>query len=327
LFVHANAALSFRQRVRLIELVGGGKTISAAARLTGCSRQTASKWVNRYRRGESLRDRSSRPHRSPSRTSARVEREVLDLRRRLGAGPHPIGWQLGLAASSVHAILRRHGQSRLHPKLREPVIRYERSQPGELIHIDVKKLGRIKRPRHPQTGLPYGSRGRAGWDYLFICIDDRTRLAHAELYPSETTANALDFLDRCSTVYGRYGIELDEVLTDNGKCFQRSWNDQLIGRGLTPRHTRVRRPQTNGKAERFIKTLLNEWARPHTYSSNQHRTAALQHYLTYYNHQRRHRAHNGLTPLETVNNLPGTHNQIPEFRTRIPRRNARIWFG
>jgi transposase InsO family protein len=294
----------------LIELVGGGKTISAAARLTGCSRQTASKWVNRSRRGESLRDRSSRPHRSPRRTPARIELAVLAERRRLRAGPHPIGWELGLAASTVHAILRRHGQSRLHPKLREQTIRYERTQPGELVHIDVKKLGRIKRPRHPQTGLPYGSRGKAGWDYLFVCIDDRTRIAHAQLYPSETTANALDFIDRSRTLYRRHGIELDEVLTDNGKCFQRTWNQQLKERGLTPRHTRLRRPQTNGKAERFIQTLLNEWARDRLYSSNQHRTTALQHYLTHYNHQRRHRALNGLTPLETVNNLPGTHNQI-----------------
>lgn len=235
---------------------------------------------------------------------------MLELRQRLGAGPHPIGWQLGLAASSVHAILRRHGQSRLHPKLREPVIRYERERPGELIHIDIKKLGRIKRPRNPDTGLPYGSRGKAGWEYLFACIDDHTRIGHAELYPSETTANALDFLDRCRAVYRGYGIELDEVLTDNGKCFQRTWNQQLTARGLTQRHTRVRRPQTNGKVERFIQTLLNEWVRPHIYESNQQRTTALQHYLHHYNHQRRHRALNGLTPSETVNNLPGTHNQV-----------------
>jgi transposase InsO family protein len=192
-------------------------------------------------------------------------------------------------------------------KLREPAIRYERAQPGELIHIDVKKLGRIKRPRHPDSGLPNGSRGQAGWDYLFVCVDDHTRIAHAELYPAETTANALDFLERSRAVYRRHAIEIGEVLTDNGKCFQHTWNQHLKERGLTPRHTRVRRPQTNGKAERFIQTLLNEWARPHTYTSNQQRTHALQHYLTHYNHQRRHRALNGHTPSETVNNLPGTH--------------------
>jgi transposase InsO family protein len=307
LFVHANAALSLRQRERLVCAVAAGMTITAAALMCGCSRQTASKWVGRYWRGEGLADRSSRPHRFPRQTAARIERAVLNKRRELRKGPHPIGWELGLAASTVHAILRRHGQSRLSHTAREPVIRYERERPGELIHIDVKRLGRIKRPRNPETGLPYGSRGRAGWDYLFVCIDDRTRLAHAELYPAETTANAIDFLARCQQRYRSYGIELNEVLTDNGKCFQRTWNQQLAERGLTPRHTRIRRPQTNGKAERLIQTLLNEWVRSHLYTSNQHRTTALQHYLTYYNHQRRHRALNGLTPLETVNNLPGTH--------------------
>jgi transposase InsO family protein len=282
-------------------------TITAAALMCGCSRQTASKWVGRYGRGEGLADRSSRPHRFPRQTPARIERAVLAKRRLLQAGPHPIGWELGLAASTVHAILRRHGQSRLNPTSREPAIRYERERPGELIHIDVKRLGRIKRPRHPETGLPYGSRGRAGWDYLFVCIDDRTRLAHAHLYAAETTANAIDFLARCQQHYRSYGIELDEVLTDNGKCFQRTWKQHCRDSGLIPRHTRIRRPQTNGKAERLIQTLLNEWVRSRLYTSNHHRTTALQHYLTYYNHQRRHRALNGLTPNQAVNNLPGTH--------------------
>jgi transposase InsO family protein len=285
-------------------------TITAAALLCGCSRQTASKWVGRSRRGEGLRDRSSRPHRSPRRTPPGVERQVLELRRRLGQGPHPIGWQLGLAASSVHAILRRHGHSRLNPQPKEPVVRYERERPGELVHIDVKKLGRIKRPRHPQSGRPYGSKGKAGWDYLFVCIDDKTRLAHCDIYPAETTDAALDFLSHCRRFYRHHGIELDEVLTDNGKCFQRTWNHTCTELGLTPRHTRIRRPQTNGKAERLIKTLLNEWVRPHTYTSNQHRTDALVHYLHHYNQRRRHRALHGLTPLEAVNNLPGTHNQV-----------------
>jgi transposase InsO family protein len=321
LSVHRNAALSLRQRERLVCAVAAGMTITAAALMCGCSRQTGSKWVGRHRRGGSLRDRSSRPHRSPWRTPAAIEWQVLELRERLGKGPHPIGWQLGIAASSVHAILRRHGQSRLDAHTPEPVLRYQRQRPGELVHIDVKKLGRIKRPRNPETGLPYGSRGRAGWDYLFVCIDDRTRLAHAELYPAETTANALDFLARCQQRYRRYGIELEEVLTDNGKCFQRSWNHQLTEQGLTPRHTRVRRPQTNGKAERFIQTLLNEWVRPHTYSSNQHRTTALQHYLNYYNHQRQHRSLNGLTPAQTVNNLPGTHNQVRALALGGPKRS------
>ena len=313
MFVHANAALSFRQRVRLIELVGGGRTITAAARLTGCSRQTASKWVGRHRRGEGLADRSSRPRRSPRRTAARIEQAVLAARRELRVGPHPIGWELGLAASSVHAILRRHGQSRLQPKLREPAIRYERERPGELLHIDVKRLGRIQRPRDPQTGRPRGGKGKAGWDYLFVCVDDKTRLAHCDIYPAETTAAALDFLHECRRFYRSHNIEIEEVLTDNGKCFQRTWRETCQDIEITPRHTRIRRPQTNGKAERFIQTLLNEWIRPYIYETNQHRTDALMHYLNHYNKRRRHRALHGLTPLQAVNNLPGTHNQVHAF--------------
>jgi transposase InsO family protein len=285
-------------------------TITAAAGLVGCSRQTASKWVGRSRRGEGLADRSSRPERSPRQTPATVEQAVLNARRELQAGPHPIGWQLGLAASTVHAILRRHGQSRLNPNPREPVVRYERERPGELLHIDVKRLGRIQRPRDPHTGRPYGAKGRAGWEYLFVCVDDTSRLAHARFYPAETTAAALDFLNDCRRFYHTHGIEIEEVLTDNGKCFQRSWKHSCRESGIKPLHTRIRRPQTNGKAERFIQTLLNGWIRPHTYNNNQHRTDALTTYLDFYNQERRHRALNGLTPHQAVNNLPGTHNQV-----------------
>jgi len=319
LFVHANAALSLRHRERLVRSVAAGLTITAAARLVGCSRQTASKWVGRHSRGEGLADRSSRPHRSPRQTPAPLEQAVLNARHELQAGPHPIGWQLGLAASTVHAILRRHGASRLNPTPPEPVIRYERERPGELLHIDVKRLGRIQRPRDPQTGRPYGTKGKAGWEYLFVCVDDNTRLAHCASYPQETTANALDFLNDCRRFYQTLGIETKEVLTDNGKCFQRTWKDSCRESGIKPLHTRIRRPQTNGKAERFIQTLLKEWIRPHIYTSNQHRANALLEYLDHYNHRRRHRALNGLTPIQAVNNLPGTHNQVP--------RQLRTWFA
>jgi transposase InsO family protein len=313
LFVHGNAALSLRQRERLIGLVVSGMTITAAARLVGCSRQTASKWVGRHRRGDGLADRSSRPHTSPRRASPRLERAVLKARRELRAGPHPIGWQLGVPISTVHAILRRHGVSRLNPTAPEPVIRYERERPGELVHIDVKRLGRIQRPRDPQTGRPHGAKGKAGWEYLFVCVDDKTRLAHAAFYPHETTAAALDFLNACRRFYRRHSIEIEEVLTDNGKCFQRTWKQSCRDSGIKPLHTRIRRPQTNGKAERFIQTLLNGWIRPHIYDTNHHRTDALVHYLDYYNHQRRHRALNGLTPSQAVNNLPGTHTWFTSF--------------
>jgi len=273
-------------------------TITAAGLLCGCSRQTASKWVGRCRRGEGIEDRSSRPRHSPQRCSALLEQLVLSERARSQQGPHPIGWRLGLAPSTVHAILKRHGRSRLRQRPAEPAHSYERERPGELVHIDSKKLGRIKRPRDPRTGLLQGSRGRAGWEHLFVCVDDHSRLAHAALYPAETTANALAFLDDCRRFYHQHGATIERVLTDNGKCFQRQWENGCQQRQITAKHTRPRRPQTNGKAERFIQTLLREWLRTTDYHSNQHRTHALSHYLHHYNTHRPHRALQGLTPQQ-----------------------------
>jgi len=265
LFVHANAALSFRQRVRLIELVGGGRTITAAARLTGCSRQTASKWVGRHRRGEGFADRSSRPHRSPRQTAARIEQAVLNTRRRLGVGPHPIGWELGLAASTVHAILRRHGQSRLNQQAKEPVVRYERERPGELIHVDIKRLGRIQhgagcrftgpaaRSKRPTRKDPLGvKRQTAGWECVHIAIDDCTRLAYAEVLADQSRRTVIGFLRRAVKFYARHGITVQRVMTDNGGAY-RSTIHAAACRTLGIRHLRTRayRPQTNGKAERF----------------------------------------------------------------------------
>jgi transposase-like protein len=216
MILHANAALSRRQRERLVRLVFAGTTITAAALVVGCSRQTASKWVGRARRGEGLADRSSRPHRSPRRTPRSVEQAVLRARAELRLGPHPLGWALGLAASTVHAILRRHGCSQLKPRLpREPVVRYEREHPGELLHVDVKKLGRIIRPGHRVTGdRSRRAKSKAGWTYLFVAVDDATRLGFARLYPDETAHSALAFLTACEGFYAGHGIRIERVLTD-----------------------------------------------------------------------------------------------------------------
>ena len=167
--LHANAVLAVRQRRRLCDLVASGATVSAAALLVGCSRQTASKWVNRGRRGESLLDRSSRPHRQPRRTPEAMEEAILRAREQLREGPHVVGWAVGAAASTVHAVLRRHGRSRLAIKQAPgEVIRYERSRPGELIHVDIKKLGRIVRPGHRVTG-DRSKRARGhGWQHLWV---------------------------------------------------------------------------------------------------------------------------------------------------------------
>jgi transposase InsO family protein len=307
--LHGSAALSQRQRRRLVLLVGSGMTIAAAAAIVGCSRQTGSKWVNRQRRGEGLQDRSSRPHRSPRRVGDQVEQAVLRARAELQAGPHVVGWATGVAASTVHAILRRHGCSRLRPRLpRAEVVRYERERPGELLHVDVKKLGRILFPGHRVTGdRSRRAKGRAGWQYLFVAIDDATRLGFARLYPDESADSALAFLVACDRYYAERGIRIERVLSDNGTCFKRRWAQACAQRGIGVRKTRPYRPQTNGKAERFIRTLLERWAYAYSYPTEAERAAALPAALDSYNHYRPHRALGGQTPLQRVNDLSGTN--------------------
>ena len=308
MILHANAALSWRQRERLVALVLAGATITAAAVVVGCSRQTASKWVGRQRRGEGLADRSSRPRRSPRRTPARVEQAVLQARAELRLGPHPIGWSLGLAASTVHAILRRHGRSRLAPRPpREAIVRYERERPGELVHVDVKKLGRIVRPSHRVTGDRRDRSRGAGWQYVFTAIDDTTRLGFARIYPDESADSAIAFLDALTRFYASHGITVERILTDNGTCFKRRWQEACEHSAIKPKKTRPYRPQTNGKAERFIRTLLELWAYAYSYGHESERAAALAPALDSYNRFRPHRALGGLTPLQRVNNLSGTN--------------------
>jgi transposase InsO family protein len=306
--LHANAVLTVRQRQRVCDLVAAGLTVTAAALVVGCSRQTASKWVNRRRRGESLRDRSSRPLHSPRRTPTSVEQAILRARAELREGPHVIGWALGIAASTVHAVLRRHGRSQLVSRVREQVVRYERERPGELVHVDVKKLGRIVKPGHRVTGdRSVRAAGRAGWQFLYVAIDDHSRLGFASIYPDETADSALAFLGEFVAFYRSHGITVERVLTDNGTCFKRRWAEACAGHTIAVRKTRAYRPQTNGKAERFIRTLLERWAYAYPYQHESARLAALPSALDFYNRFRPHRALRGLAPLQRVNNLPGTY--------------------
>ena len=308
MILHANAALSRRQRERLVSLVLAGTTITAAALVVGCSRQTASKWVGRARRGEGLADRSSRPRHSPRRTPALVEQAVLRARRELRLGPHPLGWALGLAASTVHAILRRNGCSRLRERpARGQIVRYERERPGELVHVDVKKLGRIVKPSHRVTGDRRDRNRGAGWQHVFVAIDDATRLGFARVFPDESADSALAFLDQLERFYADHAIRVERVLTDNGTCFKRRWAEACQRRGIKPKKTQPYRPQTNGKAERFIRTLLELWAYAYPYAHEHERAGALAPALDSYNRFRRHRALDGLTPLQRVNNLSGTN--------------------
>jgi transposase InsO family protein len=284
-------------------------TVTAAALVVGCSRQTASKWVNRDRRGEGLGDRSSRPHRSPRRTPASVEEAILRAREQLREGPHVVGWAVGVAASTVHAVLRRHGCSRLVTRpARDEIVRYELDRPGQLVHVDIKKLGRIIKPGHRVTGDRRGqAKGKAGWQYLFVAIDDHTRLGYAAVHPNETADSATAFLEQLVRFYNAHGINVERVMTDNGSCFKRRWTDACNAHQIAVTKTRAYRPQTNGKAERFIRTLLERWAYAYTYDTETARLTALAPALDFYNRFRPHRALNGSTPLQRVNNLPGTY--------------------
>jgi transposase-like protein len=307
--LHANAVLTVRQRQRVCDLVAAGVTITAAA-LVGCSRQTASKWVNRRRRSESLGDRSSRPHRSPSRTPDLVELAILRARAELREGPHVIGWALGIAASTVHAVLRRHGRSRLRTRpQREEIVRYERSRPGELVHVDIKKLGRIVRPGHRVTGdRSRRAKGTAGWQYLYVAIDYHSRLGFASVYPDETSESARSpsspnsFASTGSTASRWSACSRTTAPASSAAGPMPAAPTASPSKRLGPT---ARRP--TAKAERFIHTLLERWAYAYPYEHESERLVALAPALDFYNRFRPHRALRGLAPLQRVNNLPGTY--------------------
>ena len=316
--LHANAALTLKQRRWVArQIVERGRPIAEVAEATGASGRTCSKWAGRYRaEGEAgLRDRSSAPHSVPNRTSSdRIEAIVL-LRGLRFSGPQ-IAELLEMPDSTVSAILKREGHGRLGRLGLEPAQRYERERPGELVHIDIKKLAGIgpKGAGHRMTGSRRGqSRHHGpGYRYVHVCVDDATRLAYAEVLDNEQAITAIAFLRRAVAFFGRYGIRVERVLTDNGPAY-RSIPHAVACRALGLKHsrTRPRRPQTNGKAERFIRTLLEGWAYGAIYGSTRERDAALDGWLWHYNHRRRHSAIGRKTPiarLTELNNPPSTYN-------------------
>jgi transposase InsO family protein len=320
--LHGNAALSWHGRRRLARrVVVQGWTLTAAAEAAGVSVRCARKWATRYRlEGEpGLRDRSSAPHRVANRTAPeRVE--IVKRLRRLRFTAVEIAETLGMALSTVSGILTRLGMGRLGRLGLEPVVRYERSRPGELVHIDVKKLGRIQGgagwrvrggPQHynpritDKAGKP---RHTVGYEYVHIAIDDYSRLAYAEVLPDQKAATAAGFLRRAVRFYRRYGIAVEQLLTDNGGAYVGAIH-AIACRRLGIKHLRTRpyRPQTNGKAERFIRTLLAGWAYGTIYRSSHERTTALDGWLWHYNHQRRHSALSHQPPASRIN-LLGSYN-------------------
>jgi transposase InsO family protein len=321
--LHANAALSLNQRRRMVRrVVEDGWSLMKAAEAAEVSDRTCSKWVERYlSEGErGLRDRSSAPHSIPHRTPTdRVE--VIELLRRLRMTSSEISECLGMALSTVSAVLKRIGLgklSRLDPV--EPPNRYERRQAGELLHIDVKKLGKINGAGWRVTGNKASQNanrrarrrgGPAGWEFVHVCVDDATRLAYAEVLADEKATTAIAFLRRAVAFYAAHGIRVERVMTDNGSAY-RSIAHALACRAMGIRHlrTRPRRPRTNGKAERFIKTMMAGWNDGAIYSSSRERAAALDGWLWTYNHRRRHGALSHKPPiarLNELNNLAGSY--------------------
>ena len=305
---HANARLTPRGRALLASRVAGGWTITAAARAAGVSRQTGSKWWHRARRGE-LADRSSQVRRQAHALPADVVARLCARRREARLGPDGLAWETGLARSTVYAVLRRHGLGRLDRlEPRPPVVRYERERPGELVHLDTKQLGRIGAGGgHRVHGRSEQVRHRGiGWNRVHVAIDDHSRLAYAEELADESPATTVAFLDRAWRFFACHGIAVERILTDNGNAYRsRDFIAACVARGISPRRTRPYRPQTNGKAERFIRTLLGEWAYARPFASSAERSASLATYLDFYNRARPHWSLDGQPPITRtpVNNL------------------------
>ena len=327
---HANAALTPRARLRLARLiVDHGWPIARAAERYDVSWRTAERWARRYRdEGPAgMHDRSSRPHAQPNRTPQPLIRKIVHLRRRRRWGPVAIGDQLGLAASTVHAVLVRCRLNRLTHLDRitgEPVRRYEHPAPGDLLHVDVKKLGNVPdgggwrylgrqqgdRNRAATAGKPRNEHRnpKMGTAFVHTVIDDHSRVAYAEIHDDETAATATAVLTTGVAWFAERGVTVHRVLSDNGSAYKSHlWRDTCHQLGITMKKTRPYRPQTNGKIERFHRTLADGWAFTKFYSSEKARRAALPAFLHDYNHHRPHTAIGKHPPITRLTNLAGHH--------------------
>ena len=321
--LHANARSCPKSRQLLVDRVEReGWSVMEAAEAAGITDRTARRWLARWRAEGpvGLLDRSSAPKRIPHKTAADKVAVTCELRQLRLTGAE-ISERLGMALSTVSAVLLREGlgkRSRLEPA--EPVNRYERSAPGELIHIDIKKLGRIHNgPGHRITGSRKNNRrttytadgrriGDAGWEFVHVCVDDYSRLAYVEVLPDEKADTAVGFLKRAVAFYARHGITIQRVMTDNGSAY-RSHRHAIACRQLGIRHltTQPYRPRTNGKAERFIQTLTRRWAYGRAYTTSHDRTAALEAWLLHYNFTRPHGSLSHKPPGSRLTNVPGNY--------------------
>jgi transposase InsO family protein len=313
---HANALLTPRGRLLLARcVVEQGWPLRRAADRFQVSATTAARWAGRYRQlgAAGMADRSSRPFRSPRRTPTRLERRIINVRVTRRWGPARIGFLLGLHPSTVHRVLSRYGLARLAWLDRptgQVIRRYEHAAPGDLVHLDVKKLGRIPDGGgwriHGRRLRPANHRG-LGYAFLHTALDDHSRLAYSELLADEGKDTAAAFWTRANAYFTACGITVRRVLTDNGNCYRSfAFRDALAG--ITHKRTRPYRPQTNGKVERFHRTLADEWAYAVAYDSDAERAAAYPAWLHRYNHHRGHTALDGQPPASRVTNLTGQYN-------------------
>lgn len=312
--LHRNARLGFAGRRALVADVEAGCSCREAARRRGVSPTTACKWWRRWCEGEriptSLEDRSSRPHRSPRLLTASEQERICAVRRRSGWGPRLIAGETGHPHATVWRTLKRAGISR-HPRApREQVRRYEWPCPGDLLHIDSKRFVRFTRPGHAVTGDRYRSgkekRLRIGYEWVHSLVDDHSRFAYSELHRDERAATVTAFVERGLAVFAGHGIEAKRLLSDNAFVYRhnRSLRELLAQHQIRHLFIAPRRPQTNGKVERYQQTLKREWGLGQTYRSSEHRASALSHWLRYYNERRPHSALAGRPPISRVHNVP-----------------------
>jgi transposase InsO family protein len=327
---HANAALTPRQRLRVARLiVDEGWAVSQAAKMFNCSWPTANRWAERYAvmGKDGMVDRSSRPHRNPNRTAQHVVRKIVHLRWKKRLGPVQIGAKVGVPASTVHAVLVRCRLNRLsHVDRRtgEVVRRYEHETPGAMLHVDVKKLGNIpdgggwryvgrqqgKRNRSATPGKPRSAyyNPKIGTAFVHTVIDDHSRIAYAEVHDDETAVTAVGVLRRAVSWFVARGATVERVLSDNGSAYKSHlWRDTCSELGIKAKKTRPYRPQTNGKIERFHRTLADGWAFSRHYNSESARRKALPGWLHEYNHHRPHTAIGAKPPITRLTNLPGQY--------------------
>lgn len=313
--MHPNAKLTPAGRLLLVQRIDSGRPVAHVASEMGVSRQTAYRWWRRWltEGAAGLLDRSCRPRRSPRHISRRLERRIERLRRRLKLGPVRIAYRLGLASSTVYRVLCRIGLQRLswldRPTGRV-IRRYEHAAPGDLVHVDIKKLGRIPAGGGWKVhGRGHaGARQRVGYAYIHSAVDDRSRLAYSEVLADERADTVTAFWRRALAWFAARAVTVHGVLTDNGPAYRSAgFAQSCLTADIRHHFTRPYRPQTNGKVERFNRTLLEEWAYVRVYRSEQARTAALMRWLHDYNHHRGHTALGGLPPVSRVTNLPAQY--------------------